>query len=145
MTTLITISLKLLVMEDDLDEGVETKDKLESILSAFRLDSLRPPTGSLQSTRTFKSHKAADMFTNIWSSVADARSIWHKDLLLVSRIKLCSNSNSYWLIRKWPSISNPWYHIHMKTETVLLWVFLLKNSQLLCLMLHMLSWSLFSL
>ena len=110
MTTLITISLKLLVMEDDLDEGVETKDKLESILSAFRLDSLRPPTGSLQSTRTFKSHKAADMFTNIWSSVADARSIWHKDLLLVSRIKLCSNSNSYWLIRKWPSISNPWYH-----------------------------------
>ena len=41
--------------EDDLDEVDKTKDKLESILSALRLDPLRPPTGSLQSTRTYNS------------------------------------------------------------------------------------------
>ena len=39
--------------EDDLKD--ETKEKLESILSALRLDPLRPPTGSLHSTKTFNS------------------------------------------------------------------------------------------
>ena len=36
--------------EDDFKD--ETKEKLESILSALRLDPLRPPTGSLHSTKT---------------------------------------------------------------------------------------------
>ena len=39
--------------EDDFKD--ETKEKLESILSALRLDPLRPPTGSLHSTKTFNS------------------------------------------------------------------------------------------
>ena len=39
--------------EDDFKD--ETKEKLESILSALRLDPMRPPTGSLHSIKTFNS------------------------------------------------------------------------------------------